>query len=149
MPDFSDFVTAARDSLVAAQPETDPAAPPLMAVSEARLDLKVAVESKGGDLSLQTIPLTDITSGAVESSALSTVRLDFVALATEPVAVAPEKTPSDAIEEVASRPDLVALDKIFGGLDYTAEFVGAQGKWLIVASAGDLVVREAIVEDRG
>ena len=149
MPDFSDFVTAARDSLAAAQPETDPATPPLMAVSEARLDLKVAVESKDGDLSLNTVSMADITSGAVESSALSTVRLDFVALATDPPVVVPEKTPSAAIKEVASRPDLVALDKIFGGLDYTAEFVGARGKWLVMALAGDLVVRELIVEDKG
>jgi hypothetical protein len=118
-----------------------------MAVSEARLEAKVALNSTSGDLQLETVSLGDITSGVVESSALSTIRLDFVAFTEEPPIVVPTKSRDSVIDEVAGRDDMVALDRIFDGLTYRAEFVDSQSSWLVVAKSGDLIVREAIVED--
>lgn len=148
MPSVSDFVATAGASLVDAQSglvEEDTIA--RMAVSEARLEAKVALNSTSGDLQLETVSLGDITSGVVESSALSTIRLDFVAFTEEPPIVVPTKSRDSVIDAVAGRDDMVALDRIFDGLTYHAEFVDSQSSWLVVAKSGDVTVREVIVED--
>jgi len=148
MPSVSDFVATAGASLVDAQSglvEEDTIA--RMAVSEARLEAKVALNSTSGDLQLETVSLGDITSGVVESSALSTIRLDFVAFTEEPPIVVPTKSRDAVIDAVAGRDDMVALDRIFDGLTYRAEFVDSQSSWLVVAKSGDVIVREVIVED--
>ena len=148
MPSVSDFVATAGASLVDAQSGlVEEGTIARMAVSEARLEAKVALNSTSGELQLETVSLGDITSGVVESSALSTIRLDFVALTEEPPIVVPTKSRDSVIDEVAGRDDMVALDRIFDGLTYRAEFVDSQSSWLVVAKSGDLIVREAIVED--
>ena len=50
--------------------------------------------------------------------------------------------------EVATRDDLVALDHIFDGLTYKAEFIDSQQQWLVLASSGNNVIRKTIVEDK-
>ena len=150
MPSVSDFVATAGASLVDAQSGlVEEGTIARMAVSEARLEAKVALNSTSGSLQLETVSLGDITSGVVESSALSTIRLDFVAFTEEPPIVVPTKSRDSVIDEVAGRDDMVALDRIFDGLTYRAEFVDSQSSWLVVARSGDLIVRQAVVEDGG
>lgn len=150
MPSVSHFVSTAGEALLEAQSgliDDDTVAK--MAVADARLDAKVALESSAEGLQLQTISLGDITSGVVESSALSTIRLNFVAFTEDPPVVVPTKTKETVIDEVAGRDDVVALDRIFDGLVYDAQFIDAQSQWLVVARSGDQVVRKALIADGG
>jgi len=147
MPSVEDFVAAAGDSLVSAQSGLVDEQP-RMALADARLEAKVALDSAEDGIKLQTVSLGDITSGAVESSALSTIRLNFIAFSQDPEVTVPNKTKDDVISEVATRDDLVALDRIFDGLTYGAEFIDSQQQWLVLASSGDDVIRKTIVEDR-
>lgn len=147
MPSVEDFVAAAGDSLVSAQSGLVDEQP-RMALADARLEAKVALDSAEDGINLQTVSLGDITSGAVESSALSTIRLNFIAFSEDPQVAVPNKTKDGVISEVATRDDLVALDRIFDGLTYKAEFIDSQQQWLVLASSGNNVVRKTIVEDK-
>ena len=67
MPSVSDFVATAGASLVDAQSGlVEEGTIARMAVSEARLEAKVALNSTPGDLQLETVSLGDITSGLKE-----------------------------------------------------------------------------------
>lgn len=148
MPEISDFLSAAGASLVEGQTDLlDDSVIPRMAIAEARLDAKVALEASGSTLKLQTISLGDITSGAVESSALSTIRVNFVAYEDVKPVDSPTLTRDEAIDRVASREDIARLDGILGGLSYRAEYVASQSKWLVSANSEELVVRELFIED--
>ena len=149
-PTMGDFIAAAGESLIDAQSGlTEDAVRARMAVSEARLDARVALDATGEQIRLQTISLADINSGAVESSALSTVRLDFVAVAGEAEGggTPPQRNRTDVIGELAGRADVNTLDKILGGLTYEATYVSDQRRWVVIARAGDEIVRESIISD--
>jgi hypothetical protein len=146
------FITAAGESLASAQSGlVDEQFRTRMAVSEARLDARVALEATAEGIRLQTVSLADITSGAVESSALSTIRLDFVAVADgtgEGVGAPPTRSKTDVIDQLAGLEDIKVLERILGGLTYEATFLGDRRRWIVTARAGDLIVRESIVGDR-
>ena len=148
MPDISEFVAAAGASLLEGQDGLiDEDTIPRMAIADARLDAKVALEASDTGLKLQTISLGDITSGAVESSALSTIRISFVAYQDVKPIVSPTLSADEVIGKVAGLDDVVRLDEILGGLTYRAEFISSQSKWLVVAQTEDTLVRQVFVED--
>ena len=151
-PTIDAFVTAAGESLAGAQSDlVDDEFRTRMAVAEARLDARVALEATADGIRLQTVSLSDITSGAVESSALSTIRLDFVAVADEAgggAGAPPTRSKANVIDQLAGQDDVKVLDRILGGLTYDATFLRDRRRWVVTARAGDLVVREAIVGDK-
>lgn len=151
-PTMEAFITAAGDSLATAQSGlVEDQIRTRIAVSEARLDARVALDASGEKIRLQTVSLTDITSGAVESSALSTIRLDFVALTDDADGgtAPPTRSKAEVIGQLADQEEIRRLDRILGGLTYDASFLPAQRRWVVIASSGDMVVRESIISDEG
>lgn len=125
--------------------------PAAVAIAQAELEVKAAI-SRGADgaLRIETLSAQDIRSGSISPGVLSTVRIQYVAVTGEaPTATSGQaaKTARGAIDSVRTREDVVALDRILGGLAYDAVFV-PPGRWLVTATDSEQrVVREILVPD--
>lgn len=127
--------------------------PPAVAIAEAELELKAAVLRRGdGTVVVETISTKDMRSGAITPGLLSTIRVQYVAVAADSVVAPserPRRTPKDAIDVVRARDDVAALDRILGGLEYEAVFVPGR-RWLVTARDVERrLVREVLVPDVG
>lgn len=125
--------------------------PPAVAIAEAELELKAAVQRRtDGTVVLETISTQDMRSGAITPGLLSTIRVQYVAVAADTVAAPsqqPTRTPKDAIDDVRGREDVAVLDRILGGLRYEAVLVPGK-RWLVTArDADERLVREVLVPD--
>jgi hypothetical protein len=136
----------AQGALVSA----DAGVPQTMAISEAELEVKAGLASDGGRLRLETISTAEIRKGGLEPGLLSTIRIRYVAVAvdTAPGGAAPARTVPEVIDDVKARPDVVAIDRILGGLRYEAAFLAPAGRWVVTAfDSSDRIVREVVVVD--
>lgn len=127
--------------------------PPAVAIAEAELELKAALQRRtDGTVVLETISTQDMRSGAITPGLLSTIRVQYVAVAADslaPPSERPTRTPKDAIDVVRGRDDVAALDRILGGLEYEAVYVPGR-RWLVTArDAERRLVREVLVPDEG
>jgi predicted RecA/RadA family phage recombinase len=127
--------------------------PPAVAIAEAELELKAAVQRRSdGTVVLETISTQDMRSGAITPGLLSTIRVQYVAVAADTVAAPsqqPTRTPKDVIDGVREREDVAVLDRILGGLRYEAVFVPGR-RWLVTArDPEERLVREILVPDEG
>ena len=153
--DLSGFLEAAGQSLADAQGALAGELveiPAAVAISEAELEVKAAVGRRAdGTVVLETISTEDMRSGAITPGLLSTVRVQYVAVAADtvvPVSEQPTRTPKDVIDGVRTREDVVALDKILGGLVFEAVYVPSGRRWLVTATDADQrLVREVLVPD--
>jgi hypothetical protein len=123
-----------------------------VAISEAELEVKVAVSRTGdGKLAVETLSAEDMRSGTITPGLLSTVRVQYVAVPADTLSAPsqqPTRAPSDVIANVREREDVVALDRILGGLSFDAVFVASGSRWLVTAmDAERRVVREVLVPD--
>lgn len=125
--------------------------PPAVAISEAELEVKAAVQRRAdGVVVLETISTKDMRSGAITPGLLSTLRIQYVAVAGDSLVAPserPTRSPKDVIDEVRKRDDVIALDTILGGLRYEAVYVPGR-RWVVTAT--DLeqrLVREVLVPD--
>ena len=127
--------------------------PPAVAIAEAELELKAALQRRSdGTVVLETISTQDMRSGAITPGLLSTIRVQYVAVAADTVAAPsqqPARTPKDVIDDVREREDVAVLDRILGGLRYEAVFVPGK-RWLVTArDPEERLVREILVPDEG
>jgi hypothetical protein len=127
--------------------------PPAVAIAEAELELKVAVQRRtDGTVVLETISTQDMRSGAITPGLLSTIRVQYVAVAADTLTAPsqqPTRTPKDVIDDVRGREDVAVLDRILGGLRYEAVLVPGK-RWLVTAhDPDDRLVREILVPDEG
>lgn len=127
--------------------------PPAVAIAEAELELKAAVQRRAdGTVVVETISAQDMRSGTITPGLLSTIRIQYVAVAADTVAPPsqqPTRTPRDVIDEVRKRDDVAALDRILGGLRFEAIHVPGR-RWLVTAKDPDeRLVREILVKDEG
>jgi len=153
--DLGGFLEAAGRSLADAQGTlgggvTD--IPAAVAISEAELEVKAAVSrSADGTLRMETLSAEDMRSGAITPGLLSTVRVQYVAVAADtltPPSQQPTRTSRDVIDNVRDREDVVTLDRILGGLTFDAVYVASGNRWLVTATdAEQRVVREVLVPD--
>lgn len=125
--------------------------PPAVAIAEAELELKAAVQRRAdGKVVLETISTQDMRSGAITPGLLSTIRVQYVAVAADsvlPPSQQPTRQPRDVIAEVRGREDVAALDKILGGLQFEAVYVPGR-RWVVTAVDADRrLVREILVRD--
>lgn len=123
-----------------------------VAISEAELEVKVAVSrSADGKLAVETLSAEDMRSGTITPGLLSTVRVQYVAVPADtltPSTQQPTRAPRDVIADVRERADVVALDRILGGLRFDAVFVASGSRWLVTAmDAERRIVREVLVPD--
>lgn len=127
--------------------------PAAVAIAEAELEVKAAVSRLAdGTLAIETLSAQDMRSGAITPGLLSTVRVQYVAVAADTL-VAPSEQPSqkprDVIDRVRVRADVAALDRILGGLVFDAIYVPAGRSWVVTAKdAEQRLVREVLVPDR-
>jgi hypothetical protein len=125
--------------------------PPAVAIAEAELELKAAVQRRtDGTVVLETISTQDMRSGAITPGLLSTIRVQYVAVAADTLVAPsqqPTRTPKDVIDDVRKREDVAVLDRILGGLRYEAVFVPGK-RWLVTArDADERLVREILIRD--
>jgi hypothetical protein len=127
--------------------------PPAVAIAEAELEVKAAVQRRAdGTVVVETISTQDMRSGAITPGLLSTIRIQYVAVAADSLVAPserPTRTPKDVIDEVRGRDDVAALDKILGGLTFDAIQVPGR-RWLVTARDPERrLVREVLVQDEG
>lgn len=153
--DLTGFLEAAGRSLADAQGALAGElvdVPSAVAISEAELEVKATMDrGAGGVVVLQPVTSQDARQGAITPGMLSTVRIRYVAV-TEDTLIAPSqrpaRTPATVIDDIRKREDVVALDKILGGLTYEAVFVGPSQRWLVTARDPEgRAVREVVVPD--
>ena len=155
--DLGGFLEAAGKSFVEAQGALSGGVadiPPAVAISEAELELKAALERRAdGTVTLETISTQDMRSGTITPGLLSTIRVQYVAVPADTLSAPseqPTRTPKDAIDTVRKREDVAVLDKILGGLLYEAAYLPGRRRWLVTATdAEQRVVREILVPDEG
>ena len=152
--DLTGFLEAAGRSLADAQGALAGELvdiPSAVAISEAELEVKATVDRSAGVVVLQPITSQDARQGAITPGMLSTVRIRYVAVSEDTLAAPsqqPTRPPDKVIDDVRTREDVVALDKILGGLTYEAVFVPATQRWLVTASDSEArLVREVVVPD--
>ncbi|MFM7377498.1 MAG: hypothetical protein ACKO1O_05120 [Erythrobacter sp.] len=133
------------------------------AMSEATLELKVAVDQTGGKIRVATIGGDAISKGGIDAAALSTVTMRFVAFeANDLRAVAqPESDPEqpqdpaepakpkparslskeEAIKALAERPDIKAALSKDQAIKFEAALQRSRQSWLVTAldAAGKMV----------
>jgi len=154
--DLTGFLAAAGGSLADAQGTlTGDLAdvPSAVAISEAELEVKATLESgAGGAIALQPVSSEDLSTGKIDSAALSTVRIRYVAV-TDAAPVSsptPKRSADDVIGTVKAREDIAALDNILGGLRFEAQFVPVSRNWLVTATDPDgRPVRNVVLPDTG
>lgn len=153
--DLSGFLEAAGQSLAAAQGSLAGELvdiPPAVAISETELEVKAAVVRRpDGVVALETISTQDMRAGNITPGLLSTVRVQYVAVAADtvvPPSEQPTRTPREVIDGVRGRQDVAALEKILGGLAFEAIYVPARRRWLVTAKdPEERLVREVLVPD--
>jgi predicted RecA/RadA family phage recombinase len=155
--DLGGFLEAAGKSFVDAQGALSGDLvdiPPAVAIAEAELELKAALERRAdGTVTLETISTSDMRSGAITPGLLSTIRIQYVAVPADTLSSPSERpagTPKDAIDSVRGREDVAVLDKILGGLRYEAAYLPGRRRWLVTATdVEQRVIREVLVPDEG
>lgn len=153
--DLGGFLEAAGRSLAEAQGTLGAGItgiPAAVAISTAELEVKAAVSRTAeGALQLETLSRDDIRSGAIPAGVLSTVRVQYVAVTPDtlaPPSKQPSRTPEAVIGAVRRRDDVVALDRILGGLSFRAAYVPTSERWVVTAvDAQQRIVREVLVPD--
>lgn len=122
-----------------------------MVIASADLEVKAAIRSDKGQLSVQPISAQDIRQGGMDAGVISTLRISFVATADEPPAAKaqrPTRSVEDVIATVRAREDVANLDRILGGLQVEAVFVPDTRRWLVTArDSKQRVVREVVLAD--
>jgi len=121
-------------------------------LSSAELDAKVTLAATpDGKLLVQPLSAADAQRATLHADAISTLKINFVATASEPgtaAASAPSRPATEVIDEVRKRPDLVALEAILGELVIDATYIPKTRQWLATArDPNGRIVREVIAPD--
>lgn len=152
-PNFMDFLEAAGQSMAEAQGALTGSVisdRPILAISEAELDVKAALFEREGGLAISMLSATDIQRGGIDPALLSHVRVRFVAVAGDQLASAPARSKEEVIGETRKDESVKRLESILGSLHYDAEFVPNQGRWLVnVSDPEGRVVRSVVLADEG
>jgi len=152
--DLQAFLAAAGESLSGAQSALGAPASveSEFVLSSAELDAKVTLATApDGKLLVQPLSSSDAQRTTLHASAVSSLRINFVATASEPetaAASAPSRPATEVIDEIRKRPDLVALQDILGELVIDATYIPKTRQWLATArDPKGRIVREVIAPD--
>lgn len=153
---LGEFLELTGQSISEAQGQISPLEQPTqMMIGNAEVEVKVAVaaDPKGG-VAIQTISAEDLRQGDIDPGVLSTLRINFVATAAEPLSPSgpvgrkPRRKIEDVIKEVRERSDLSNLAKVLGPFTYEATYIPSSRRWLVVArDSKERLVREAVLPD--
>ena len=134
------------------------------AMSEATLELKVAVDQSSGKVRVATIGSDILSKGAIDAAALSTVTMRFVAFGADQVRAVPQPEPAEpatpatpatepkpkpakpitkeeAIKVLAERPDIKAALSKNEAVKFEVALQRSRQSWLVTAldAAGRMV----------
>lgn len=129
-----------------------------MVMSEAVLEIKTAVSrSASGELVVEPLSTAQL-AGQLNTAAISTVRLNFVATALEAPSAAPgtpttggggtppRLTRDQALVKFQAQADIQRLEKLLGPFELRTELVSSTGHWLVQASdPAGRIVREQLI----
>lgn len=137
-----------------------------MVMSEAMLEIKAAIGRSGtGELLVEPLSTAQL-AGQLNAAAISTVRLNFVATASEPAATTTASPPStgdttggntpprftrdQALAAFGAQEDVKRLEQLIGPFELRTQFVPSTGHWLVQASdPAGRVVREQLIRSAG
>lgn len=134
-----------------------------MVMSEAVLEIKAAVgRTASGELTVEPLSTAQL-AGQLNSAAISTVRLNFVATALEAPtgtvapapspgggSVPPRLTREQALAKFQGQADVQRLEKLLGPFELRTELVAGTGHWLVLASdPAGRIVREQLIRSAG
>lgn len=134
-----------------------------MVMSEAVLEIKAAIgRATNGELLVEPLSTTHL-AGQLNAAAISTVRLNFVATASEvpaatptpgtstgTVSTPPRFTREQALAAFAAQDDVQRLEKLIGPFELRTQFVSGSRQWIVQASDPDgRIVREQLIRDAG
>jgi hypothetical protein len=124
-----------------------------LVIANAELEAKVTLKTdSAGKLSVEPMSSEDIQQASLNAAGISTLRVSFVATAGETPpgtpAIKPTRKPTDVIDSVRTRPDVIALERIVGTLKVETVFVPETKRWVVTArDPKGRVVRETLVPD--
>lgn len=136
-----------------------------MVMSEAALEIKAAIgRTSSGELLIEPLS-TALLVGQLNAAAISTVRLNFVATATDPPVSGdtasggttgstsgglPHFTREQALAVFQAQADVQRLEKLIGPFNLHAQAVPATGQWIVQATdPAGRIVREQLIRQAG
>jgi len=142
------FVAMAGRSLADAQEAPGAGPKTELVMANAELEAKVALRADStGKLSVQPVSAADLRLAQFNATAVSTLRINFVATAPDGAAP-PKRTPGEVSDQIRTRPDVKALETILGPLTINPVYVPETSRWMVTASdPKGRLVREVIVPD--
>ena len=144
-----DFLQAAGQSLGEAQAAlvgSGADVPTRMAISEAQLEVKAALDTTEGGLAIEPIGVEALRSGNIDAALVSTVTLHFVPFADGDAK--PRRRRDEVVGGLRDREDLKRLAGILGPLTFEAEFLPPSRRWIVTARDPERrTVREIVVSD--
>lgn len=121
-----------------------------LAIADAELEVRAALQTTDKGLQLQTISAADARQGGIQPDALSTVRVRFVALGepAQAAALRPGLTREQVAQQVSDRADLSGIKNVFERLHIDPVFVPESRRWLVtVSDPQGRMLRELVVPD--
>jgi hypothetical protein len=135
-----------------------------MVMSEAALEIKAAISrTSSGELVIEPMSTAQL-AGQLNAAAISTVRLSFVATASDAPAAAPAPsggttgtttggirlTREQALAVFQAQDDVQRLEKLIGPFELKTQIVPSTGQWIVQASDPDgRIVREQLIRNAG
>ncbi|MGJ3241064.1 MAG: hypothetical protein ACFE0Q_20305 [Anaerolineae bacterium] len=122
-------------------------------LANAELEARVGLQTRDdGGFSVQPISSADMVKSNINSAAISTVRINFIATGAETspgeTPNAPKRTKEDVADEILARPDVARMAEIVGPLIVRTSFEPNYQRWIVVAEDNKgRVIREALISD--
>ncbi|MGB7337903.1 MAG: hypothetical protein WBC91_03345 [Phototrophicaceae bacterium] len=122
-------------------------------LANAELEARVGLTARtDGTFAIQPISSADMVKSNINSAAISTVRINFIATGAETNPNEPSSTPKRTKEDVANqimaRPDVARMSEILGPLVIKSNFEPNNQRWVVVAEdQKGRIIREALILD--
>lgn len=122
-------------------------------LANAELEAKVGLQARAdGSFSVQPISSADMVKSNINSAAISTVRINFIATGAETnpneSSTAPKRTKEDVANEILARPDVARMAEIIGPLVVKSSYEPNNQRWIVVAEdEKGRIIREALIAD--
>lgn len=122
-------------------------------LANAELEARIGLKQNGnGEINVEPISSADMVKSNINSAAISTLRINFVAAAAESTpgeaANTPKRTKKEVADEVLERPDVKRLAEILGPLKVIPTYEPTNKRWVVVAEdQRGRIIREALIAD--
>lgn len=150
--ELNEFLEAAGLSLGQAQRSIlgGEARPPAVVLSEAELEIRAGFRLGDRGLHIEPVGSEEAAKGTLQSGALSTLKVRFVAARSEEGANEPVRSRKDVVDAVTARSDVKRLSDLLGEVRVETAFVGEMGIWTAqVRDTQGTLLRQITLPDQG